>query len=96
MYLYTGCRTPVARKLGEGICVSAGCFCLRRLDLSWLVGHPAVGPLAVEVDGRMLDERQALALARRDGFATVAQFVEFFSETHGLPFDGQVIRWRKL
>jgi hypothetical protein len=33
-------------------------------------------------------------IARLDGFRTIAEFLEFFRESYGLPFEGVLFRWR--
>jgi hypothetical protein len=35
------------------------------------------------------------AFALADGFLSVEEFMQFFRETHGLPFHGYVMRWEK-
>jgi hypothetical protein len=34
-----------------------------------------------------------LELAKDDGFSTPDEMIDFFEATHGLPFEGQLIRW---
>jgi hypothetical protein len=95
LYLYTGCRTRQARKLGEGICLVAEPLDIRRLHLAWLTSNPGEEwPGTVHRNGMSLNLRQVLDIARRDGFESVDAFVKFFEETHGLPFEGFMIRWR--
>lgn len=52
------------------------------------------GNLPVAINGRILwaDELQAFAVA--DGFASAGEMVTWFDDTHGLPFAGQIIRWK--
>jgi hypothetical protein len=84
LYLYTGMRTKACRKLMETVCASAE-------------------PIGIGRDGFVLmgdgDNFKKLApveiedLARADGFDTVAEFLGFFKQTHGLPFNGMLIKW---
>jgi hypothetical protein len=32
-------------------------------------------------------------IAKRDGFSSTVEMAEWFDRTHGLPFEGLVIRW---
>lgn len=51
------------------------------------------GSIVVEARGRLtVDEAHALAMA--DGFTSANELYEFFKETHGLPFEGDLIHWR--
>lgn len=42
----------------------------------------------------MPDRAQAFALA--DGFGCLAEMLEWFAATHGLPFEGMLIKWSKV
>ncbi|WP_151087364.1 hypothetical protein [Hymenobacter baengnokdamensis] len=52
--------------------------------------------LAVFVDNRQLTPLECQELARRDGFDDFAQLLEFFANSHGFPFTGQLIGWTDL
>ena len=43
---------------------------------------------------RVLNVDEADTLARADGFTSVTEMFEWFKETHGLPFVGDLIHWR--
>ncbi len=47
----------------------------------------------VSVDGHLLTAGQLEQFVRDDGIETVAEFMQFFQDAHGLPFKGEVIRW---
>lgn len=50
------------------------------------------GSIVVEGRGKLtVDEAHALAMA--DGFTSATELYEFFKETHGLPFEGDLIHW---
>jgi len=49
----------------------------------------------LRVDNRLLDAAQSLALARADGFATVAELLGFFADKP-MPFVGQLLHWTAL
>jgi len=50
----------------------------------------------VSINRKRLTTEQVIEFARRDGFGDVGwlNMVEWFSETHGLPFSGILIRWK--
>ena len=78
---YRGLRTRACRKIGEGVCT----FCLPiQID----------DGDRVRVAGKLPYSACAHSIARADGFATTAEMVEWFRDTHGLPFVGWVIGWK--
>lgn len=80
LYLYTGLRSRLTCKLGEGRCIE--------------VSQLHIGPDgAVELEGKRLADAALEGLALHDGFASTAEFVGFFRRVHGLPFSGCLIRW---
>ncbi len=88
LYLYTGLRTKACRKLGEATCIEVRTF---NLECS----H------ALLLDGRRLDYAGKEVLAWADGFrvrhlAPYGEMVQWFEKTHGLPFEGLLIRWGEL
>ena len=79
LYLYTGLRTPLARKLGEARCSSTQ-------------------PIEIYSDGAVwardgTDHETIRSLAKADGFAGTREMLDWFEKTHGLPFEGLLIRW---
>jgi len=50
-----------------------------------------IGPMANHMRTLTHAERDALALA--DGFVDTLEFVSFFRNTYGLPFNGDLIHW---
>ena len=79
---YTGMRTKHCRCLGDRICT-------------------AVSPLRINsraeifLGGARLASLDRVTLAVGDGFSSVKDFINFFKDTHGLPFKGFLIRWAK-
>lgn len=51
------------------------------------------GPGTFEVDGRPLPGPELAELARRDGFASPALLLRFFTDHYELPFVGQLVHW---
>lgn len=77
--LYTGMRTKACRKLIEPDPV---CVAV------WRIRIDAAVPWDIVPDGS-LD-----AFARADGFKDWSELRDWFDRTHGLPFEGVLIRWR--
>lgn len=79
LYLYSGMRTKAVLKLREVECI-------------------AVIPIYISASSVRLDSIDLKAseidnLARLDGFNTTEEFYEFFKLNHGVPFEGEVIKW---
>jgi hypothetical protein len=49
---------------------------------------------AVTVSGYVLFGDEEWAFARADGFSTPQAMFDWFNVTHGLPFEGVLIKWR--
>ena len=82
LYLYTGMRTKQCEKLKEVKCESVLDFRINSLGLSCTVGQHTL---------YYLDHLNRVAIA--DGFKDWVDMVRWFSETHGLPFEGKLITW---
>ena len=81
---YRGLRTKRARKIGEDVCTS--------LELVRISACGAV----IKVDNRILTVGKEDRLAVDDGFLTARQLIAWIDKTHGLPFEGWLIKWRPL
>lgn len=92
VYLYTGMRTKACRKLSEGLVESVELIRLDRRGSSVGAQHP--NPMRGA--GVWLTESALDRLARADGFAGRKELLDWFEATHGLPFNGSLIRWRLL
>jgi len=84
LYLYTGMRTKQCRKLGEAVCRAAV-----PLTMQLHAGDFYRFKLA----GRVMTTFEKDSLALADGFRDFDRLAAWFEQTHGLPFEGQVIRW---
>lgn len=101
LHCYEKTRTPQMALLGRVPCMSVEPVKLTR-------PHAASGNVNVVCgDPRDADTFWLASLgdgsrgrfdefARADGFREAGQMVEFFHETHGLPFEGLLIRWGPL
>ena len=90
LYLYTKQRTRNSRKLGEVTCKSADHIEMDEICYS----NGDVMGYWIAINGQELrccDEQDALA--RADGFENREEFFEWFGTHHGMPFDGQLIKW---
>ncbi len=91
LQLYTGQRSKKCRKL-----VEPDPECREVLPIRvYLKGRRAKPALAVQREGVFMDipRNDIKAIALADGFKTVAAMVEFFETTHGLPFEGVLVKW---
>ncbi|XPS85589.1 hypothetical protein Dvar_36070 [Desulfosarcina variabilis str. Montpellier] len=83
LYHYTGLRTKACRKLLESTCLFAD-----RIDIL---------PHGTVFINNWLCEGPMKNLAVADGFRREGHewedMLAFFTQTHGLPFTGQLIRW---
>jgi len=79
LYLYSGMRTKTVLKLREAECIA--------------VLPIIIGDSSVRLDGIDLKASEIDNLAKLDGFKTTQAFYEFFRVNHGLPFEGEVIKW---
>ena len=89
--LYTGMRTKQCRKLKDVECIA-----VEQIRITEIVvdnGHDQEVGIVVIAKGKQLTIPEATALAKEDGFYTPDDFVNFFADTHGLPFEGLLIRW---
>lgn len=81
LYIYTGLRTKKARKLRTEKC-------------KW------VDQIRIYCDGIGFDQRWGLSskreldeFAQADGFDSFYEMARWFKKTHGLPFEGILIKW---
>lgn len=95
LQLYTGMRSPSCRLLHEATCSSILQISIQT-DGAIFLSAVEKGVLSSVQRGGWapLDTDHMNELARADGFEDPAGLIEFFSETHGLPFDGYLIKWR--
>ncbi len=81
-------RTRECRKINAGPCTAA-----RRIEIG-------KAPLAqIRIDDRPLNDAEAEALARADGFTgleTGFGLLAFFDVEHGLPFQGWIVEWEPM
>ena len=88
LYHYTGMRTKACRHLCNAVCESVTPIRLEAEKIGPYIDHYQV------IKGRVyLSPTSANALAKADGFETAEDFFKFFEKTHGLPFNGLLIKW---
>jgi len=85
LQLYTGMRTRNCRLLRSVQCLAVNEIAM---DLSERRVRVRVGDIICT-----LNSQDVRRLALADGFATVADFFEYFTATHGQYFAGHLIKW---
>jgi len=83
LIFYAGQRTKNCRKLGEGYCLSVSDILFEMESLY----------VNVFVNNKKLSMIELFDLAQSDGFSTVPEFVAFFYNNYGFPFNGDLIKW---
>lgn len=83
LHLYTGLRQKGARLLMRVPCVKVESITIATNGV-------------MSIDGVQLSDDERDAFARRDGFPNGwPEMYEFWSSTHRLPFNGQIVHWKK-
>ncbi len=84
-YLYTGMRTKACRKLREGSIWDVS---------NIMIGHRGC-LINYNEDGEFpINEQYELNMfAQADGFESWEAMRDWFDKTHGLPFEGDLIKW---
>lgn len=103
LYLFTGLRTKASRRLAlnchvrnvivrslQGLPMGHVVTCLATSSITLSRAGTIRGKEIVSVSGCPSTMED---LARDDGFESVAAMFDFFEKTHGLPFEGLLIRW---
>ncbi len=80
LYLYVGLRTKKARRL-----MITKCKSLNEIKIYW---NGIIFNGETKVMLRCYDE-----FAKQDGFSNYYEMTKWFSKTHGLPFEGILIKW---
>lgn len=81
LYMYVGLRRPGARKIGEAVCWKTTWVWIGEGELHYGPLHQSRGVMR--------------RFARREGFESWMEFVEYLRRLHGLPFEGVAIQWRE-
>ncbi len=81
-HLYTGLRTKACRKLGEHEIKSVKPIIITQ------AGVGSMGDIVAIYSRDALDK-----FARADGFESWTAMRDWFDKTHGLPFEGDLIKW---
>lgn len=79
LYLYTGMRTRSCRKLGEA----------KALE----VIPVEITTRTMRINGVLQLDQDSEKIAKEDGFDSFFDMMHWFFHTHGLPFEGQLIKW---
>jgi len=87
LHLYTGGYDKSRRKVGEAVCSSA--------DNLFLYANGR-GACRIAMAGIAVPVDQIDGFSRADGFETPKAMIDWFKQTHGLPFEGLLIRWGEI
>lgn len=82
LILSTGARTKNYRRLREVVCYQTARVNLDRCNV-------------FTVDGKQCSAIEREYWAKLDGFKSFTEMLEWFKETHGLPFTGRMIQWNR-
>jgi len=96
LYLYTGMRTKACRMVGAASCRSVMPIGIDKDGGIWRGDCATIEVLGKEfrVTGyELYGTAWCTRIARADGFDDVGQMRQWFEKTHGLPFEGLIIRW---
>lgn len=85
--LYKGQRTKNCRKLGDAICTGV---CKIRVtdDCPW-----SISEIEGEIHTRLVEGSNVRFFHEIDGFLNAMEFVDFFRQHYGLPFNGYYHQW---
>ena len=83
--LYTGMRQKGCTLIGRTSVIKAERITIRNVEGSGL---------RIAIDGENLSPDERRNFARRDGFQDISDMADFWIDTHGLPFEGDVIHWK--
>jgi len=86
LYLYTGLRTPKAKKLKEVECIEVS-----NIEIDLYYFHINCGDHQLTTNAYYMSALNSFA--QDDGFEDWVEMVQWFEKNHGLPFKGQIIYW---
>lgn len=84
-FLYTGARTKACKKLGEDVIQGVEEIVIGSRGV---IFSPDDATEYTESDAEALDY-----FAKEDGFENWKAMGDWFANTHGLPFEGDLIKW---
>ena len=92
LYLWAGCRTKDAQKIGEAICSRVIPIRIQecpkdRIDWGAVYMPNSSGTW------RSLSRSHTRLIAVKDGFQSRKELFDFFRDVYGLPFEGLLIEW---
>jgi len=90
LHLYTGLRTKNAKRLMRATCVKVEEIAILLAPGNFLDDDAQC--VFVDIDGVVLHRSECEALARRDGFESFAEMLDFWEGR--LPFHGHIVHWR--
>lgn len=90
--LYTGQRTKACRKLitPDPVCTAVHSIRIEKFPAKNKHDRDF---FQMYLDGETMFRHEVRELALKDGFVSPEDFYQFFDKTHGMPFEGVLIRW---
>jgi len=85
LYLYTGMRTKSCEKLGEGTVSEV---------FPIVIDHKLITFKGTEYQVKEPFPPDLFEMAEADGFVSVRDMMQWFEYNYGLPFEGDVIKWK--
>jgi hypothetical protein len=90
LHLYTGLRTKKCKKLQKVVCKSVQDVTINNIGMLTIDGISIIDS-CLKANIYYFDYLDVFAQA--DGFKDWKDMIKWFSETHGLPFKGWLIKW---
>lgn len=89
--LYTGMRTKSCRKLvsPDPVCTSVQRVNIIKVSICSKIADAYL----MYLDGKQVFIHEIAEIAHADGFEDIVAFFNFFQDTHGMPFNGVLIKW---
>ena len=92
--MYTNLRQKTCKKIGEAVCSKVERIRIYSGLMTHRDGGQAVFRVYIGPKKLTYEEMNSLALA--DGFESLWDFLNFFRDTHGKRFEGQLIHWKEF
>lgn len=91
LYLFTGMRTENCARIKEVVCKSVYTIKIYDSNTTKHLAFSIYSDKYIRLFGK--NSLDADSFARKDGFKNSSEMIEWFKQTHGLPFHGQLIKW---
>jgi uncharacterized protein YqfB (UPF0267 family) len=96
LYLYTGMRTNNCTKLAEAVALFVVPITITEQPDDFRLEQLAEKKINFLFHGHRIGETVPEFIARRDGFESYHDMVNYFKSTYGVPFTGVLIGWKLI